>query len=318
MRSFFGSGLLASALFLGVAQIMNNSARAMEAPLGTRTMLDMTFPEFEAAVKKTDVLLLPIGAIEEHGPSLPLSTDAITSAGQCNEVQRYLRTRGFDTIVGPPLNIGLTNETGDFGRNGTYIYPGSLTVRADTFVALYLDLLRALRDNGLRRVFLFSGHGGGSQQRVVARIAEEGSNVIDGMTVYALLPSENIERAGVKLGPSLLAMDNYRNFERLGQLLGNGTEPPRTTHADGAEISLMLFYRPDMVRRGYQKLPQSPSSKFFAAGNSGNRTDNPSGMGGFPSAKASAAVGKAILDYRTALMGETIARVLARSTPRGN
>jgi creatinine amidohydrolase len=297
---------------------MNNRAMALQAPSRTATMLDMSFPEFEAAVKKTDVLLLPIGSIEEHGASLPLSTDAITAVGQCNEVQRYLRTRGFDTIVGPPLNIGLTNENGDFGRSGTYIYPGSLTVRVDTFVALYLDVLRALRDSGVRTVFLFSGHSGGAQQRAVARIAEEASNATDGMRVYALMPSENIERAGVNSSPSLIVLDNYRNFELLGRLLGNGTEPPRSTHADGAEISLMLYYRPDMVRRGYEKLPQSPSSKFFAAVLSGDRADNPSGMGGFPSAKASAAVGKAIVDYRTALMGDMIVRVLAKSPPRGH
>ena len=224
-----------------------------------------------------------------------------------------MRTRGFDTIVGPPLNIGLTNENGDFGRSGTYIYPGSLTVRVNKFVALYLDVLRALRDSGVRhRVSCSAAIAAAAQQSAVARIAEEASNVTDGMRVYALMPSENIERAGVNSGPSLIVLDNYRNFELLGRLLGNGTEPPRSTHADGAEISLMLYYRPDMVRRGYEKLPQSPSSKFFAAA-PGDRADNPSGMGGFPSAKASAAVGKAIVDYRTALMGDMIVRVLAKS-----
>ena len=123
---------------------------------------------------------------------------------------------------------------------------------------------------------------------------------------------ENERARGVKSGPSLLALANFRNFELLGRLLGNGSEPPTTSHADGAEISLMLFLRPDMVRPGYRELPQSTSSRFLAASNSGNRADNPSGMGGFPSAKASAAVGKAMLDYRTALMGETIAQVLAK------
>src|SRR5829696_6142983 len=53
------------------------------------SMLDMTFPEFENAVSKTDVVLLPLGSIEEHGTYLPLSTDAVTSLGQMNEVQRY-------------------------------------------------------------------------------------------------------------------------------------------------------------------------------------------------------------------------------------
>ena len=91
------------------------------------TMLDMTFPEFEAAVKKTDIVLLPIGAIEEHSSHLPLGTDAMNATAQLFQVQEYLRKAGVDTILGPPLNIGITNEAGDWARDGTYAYPGSLT-----------------------------------------------------------------------------------------------------------------------------------------------------------------------------------------------
>ena len=117
------------------------------------TMLDMTFPEFEAAVKKTDIVLLPIGAIEQHSSHLPLGTDAMNATAQTSQVQEYLRKAGFDTILGPPLNIGITNEGGDWTRDGTYAYPGSLTISKSTFVALYVDVLRSLRDNGLRRAF---------------------------------------------------------------------------------------------------------------------------------------------------------------------
>ena len=72
------------------------------------TMMDMTFPEFGAAVKKTDIALLSIGAIEEHGPNLPLATDALVGVAQLVDVQQYLQNAGIETIVGPPLNIGIT------------------------------------------------------------------------------------------------------------------------------------------------------------------------------------------------------------------
>ena len=310
------TGLFAVALLFGWSELMHPKAITAESPAKAGTMLEMTFFEFEAAVKTTDVMLLPIGAIEEHGSSLPLVTDAIIATGQFVKVQRYLRARGVETIVGPALNIGLTNNGGDFTRNGTYVYPGSLTVRADTFVALYIDTLRALRDNGLRRIFLFSGHGGATQQRAVAQIAAQASQSIEGLSVYALASSENVERVGIKRAPSLVVLENYRNFELQGRLLGNGIEPPTSTHADGAEISLMLFFRPDMVRRGYQKLPQTPSSIFFAAAQAGDRAANPGGTGGFPSRNASAKVGKAILQHRTALIGRAIEDVLARGVSR--
>lgn len=75
-----------------------------------RTMLDMTLPEFEAAATKTDIVLVPIGAIEEHSSHLPLGTDAMNATAQVFHVQQYLRTAAVETIVGPPLNIGITKR----------------------------------------------------------------------------------------------------------------------------------------------------------------------------------------------------------------
>jgi creatinine amidohydrolase len=275
-----------------------------------RTMLDMTFPEFEAATKTTDIVILPIGAIEEHSSHLPLGTDAVNATAQVVHVQHYLRAAGVETIVGPPLNIGITNEAGDWTRDGTYAYPGSLTISKSTFVALYVDVLRSLHDNGLRRAFLYVGHLGARHVEAVVQVVEEANRNINGMNVYAALDSEMLER--MKLTPSLhiLSVEKGRNFEMVAQLLGRGTELPRTTHADGAETSWTLYFHPEVVRPGYDKFPQSPSSRFLEVLASGDRTQNPSGSGGFPFDKASAAVGKQIVDYKTARVGETILKAL--------
>jgi len=200
---------------------------------GYPTMLDMTFPEFGAAVTKTDVALLPIGSIEEHGPNLPLATDSILAVAQLVDVRRYLQNAGIEAVVGPPLNIGITNEAGDWTRDGTYMYPGSLTVSADTFVRVYLDLLRSLYDNGLRHVFLVSGHLGGRHLKAVARIAEEASHQIDGMKVYALIDSERAERLKLEPSASLIPIERGLNFPMLMELLGRGSEAAASTHADG-------------------------------------------------------------------------------------
>jgi creatinine amidohydrolase len=275
------------------------------------TMLDMTFPEFEAAAAKTDIALLPIGAIEEHGPNLPLATDSLVAVAQVVDVQRYLRDAGIEAMIGPPLNIGITNEAGDWTRDGTYMYPGSLTVSADTFVALYLDVLRSLHDNGMRRLFLVSGHLGGRHVKAVVRIAEEASRKIDGMKVYALIESERLEQLRLSPSMSLVSIERGQNFPMLTQLLGRGTEAAATTHADGSETSLMLHYHPELVRPGYRHLPNPASSRFLEAVTSGDRTKNPSGMGGLPFDKASAAVGKRIADYRTQRIGDAIKLLLA-------
>jgi len=280
-------------------------------------MLNMTFPEFAAATAKTDILLLSIGSIEEHGPNLPLATDSIVGVAQLIDVQHYLRIAKIETIVGPPLNIGITNEAGDHSRDGTYIYPGSLTVGADTFVRLYVDLLQSLHDNGLRRVFLVSGHLGGRHLIAMARIAEEASRQIEGMNVYALIDSERAEQLRLKPSSTLVLIERGQNFPMLAQLLGPGKEPAASTHADGYEVSLMLHYHPDMVRPGYRQLPEAPSSRFFEAIATGDATKNPTGMGGFPFDKASAEVGKKIADYRTHQIGDTI-KSLTKSTQPHN
>ena len=277
------------------------------------TMLDMTFPEFEAAVKKTDIVLLPIGAIEEHSTHLPLGTDAMNAVAQLFEVQEYLRKGGFDTILGPSLNIGITNETDDWSRDGTYVYPGSLTISKGAFVALYLDVLRSLHDNGLRRAFLYLGHLGARHVEAVVQMAQEANRRITGMAVYALVDSEMLERIKRQPSTHILSVEKGRNFERVAQLLGSGSEMPRTTHADGAETSWTLHFYPEAVRPGFERFPQSPSSAFLDVLRTGDRSKNPSGSGGFPFDKASAAVGKQIVEYRTARVGDTILGVLKRT-----
>jgi creatinine amidohydrolase len=276
------------------------------------TMLDMTFPEFETAIAKTDAMLLPVGAIEAHGPHLPLNTDASGAVAQLSDVREKLRLEGYETILGPLLNIGITNEAGDRARDGTYMYPGSLTIRFETFVALYVDLLQSLRDSGVRRVFLYSGHLGGRHLEAVIAAAQEASSKIDGLEAYALIDTERLERLKVKSDGHILPIKNGLNFPMLTDLLGKGVEPAYSTHADGWETSLMLYFRPDVVRSGYERLPQSPSSRFFEAAVSGDRSKNPSAMGGFPTDKASAASGKTIADYRTARISDAILEILRR------
>ena len=286
------------------------------APLGTRikypTMLDMTFPDFEVATKKTDIVLLPIGAIEEHSSHLPLGTDAMNATAQMFQVQEYLRKAGFETILGPPLNIGITNEAGDQARDGTYAYPGSMTISKSTFVALYLDVLRSLHENGLRRAFLYSGHLGSRHVEAVVQVVEEANLKIAGMKVYAPIESEQLERMRLKPSANILSVEKGRNFELLSEFLGRGTEMPRTTHADGAETSWTLYFYPDAVRTGYERFPQAPSSIFLEVLLSGDRSKNPSGSGGFPFDKASADVGKRIVDYKTGRIADAILQILKK------
>lgn len=312
MRRRTAIGLLGGAPAMGA--LFGGAATARSRAPGkapVRTMLDMTFPEFEAAIAKTDIGLLPVGAIEAHGPHLPLGADALGAIDQLGDVQAYLSGHGFQSIIGPCLNIGITNEAGDDRRDGTYIYPGSLTVSSATFISLYVDLLRSLNVNGFKQVFLYSGHLGGRHLTAMAKAAVLASREISGLDAHALVDSERLARLDLPASDSILPIVDGLNFPMLKDLLG-GAEPAFTTHADGWETSLMLHYRPDQVGDGYANLPQSPSLPFLKAGEAGDRALNPSGIGGFPTSTASAKVGKAIAEYRTRRIGDAVLGALRR------
>lgn len=299
--------------------LSGTSSRRKESRSEFPTMLDLTFEEFEKATAASDVALIPIGAVEEHGPHLPLGTDSILATAQMVDVQRRLKASGVESIVAPALNVGITTEAADWSRDGTYMYPGSLTVSSDTFVALYVDVIRSLHDQGLRRFFLYSAHFGPRHLKAVARIADEASTKVPGVSVRALIPSESAARLGLSSAGHVLVIDKGRNFELLGKFLGDRKEAlPNSLHADGAETSEMLHRQPASVREGYAKVAISNSARFFESYFSGKREENPTGTGGFPTIRASAAAGKAIADYRTGVISSAIVSSLgARSRQAG-
>jgi creatinine amidohydrolase/Fe(II)-dependent formamide hydrolase-like protein len=177
-----------------------------------------------------------------------------------------------------------------------------------TFVDLYVDLLRSLRVNGLRRVFLYSHHLGGRHLTAMARAAARASAEVEDLKAYALIDSERL--ADLKLAPSpqVAPIVEGLNFTMLAALLGG--KDAFTTHADGWETSLMRNYRPELVRDGYRNAPPSPSPAFLEAGRTGDRSLNPSGAGGFPTSAATAEIGRKIAAYRTERIGQAILRAL--------
>jgi creatinine amidohydrolase len=280
------------------------------------TMLEMTSPEFEAAVRRSDLVLVPVGAIEQHSGHLPLGTDAINSVALLFHVQQYLRKAGVESVLGPPLNIGITYDAGEGTAASDPRYPGNLTIKMSTFTTLYVDLLRSLRANGLRKAFLWPGHGAPGHNEALLRAVEEANRTVDGLTAYVLMDSERVEGLKLSSRPYVLPVEKGRNFALLETLLGRGAEMPRTTHADGVETSWTLYFHPEAVRPGYQDLPAPPPSILDNGGD--RRSSNPGGSGGFPFDKASPSVGKRIADYKTARIGETILRVLRAQTPPGS
>ena len=65
------------------------------------TMIEMTWPEIQAAADRNAVILLPVGIIEAHGPHMDLSPDFYISAIYCRFLKQELSDLGIEALIAP-------------------------------------------------------------------------------------------------------------------------------------------------------------------------------------------------------------------------
>ena len=118
----------------------------------SRSIGDLAFPEVARRLRATSILLLPVGAIEQHGPHLPLNTDVIVA----EELARRVVARWGDALdlwQLPTVSIGLSREH-DWA-------PGTLSLSIAGFVGLIRELAGAIvRALPARNLAIVNGHGG--------------------------------------------------------------------------------------------------------------------------------------------------------------
>jgi creatinine amidohydrolase len=224
---------------------------------------------------RTPVLLLPVGAVEPHGPHAPLGTDELISAGMCARAAERLATDPeLRVLVLPALNYGVTDLAVHF--------PGAISIGADTLRALVIDVCRALQDHGLRRIVVVNNH-------------------FEPAHVAALRAA--VSEAGV----AHLDLLRRANVARLTDEFRSGS-----CHAGQYETSLVLADRPDLVDADVMR--ELPAVRVdLPAGMSAGRADFVElGMDraycGSP-AGATAAEGESTFDTLTDLLVELIREV---------
>jgi len=131
----------------------------------TRLLADLTWPEAEGTGVDT-VLAVPVGATEQHGPHLPLSTDTDISVA----LAQALGARRRQVLVAPPVAYGSSGEHAGF--------PGTLSIGQEAIELLLVELGRSA-SAAFPRMLLISGHGGNQAplRRACERLTAEGRDV---------------------------------------------------------------------------------------------------------------------------------------------
>ncbi|MCC2110783.1 MAG: creatininase family protein [Hyphomicrobiales bacterium] len=184
---------------------------------------DLRTTDFEPGAFDDAVALLPVAAVEQHGPHLPLGTDAFIAEGF---VDRVVERLGDDipALFLPVLQIGASREHGNFA--------GTLSAGWDDFARLIIDIGEGVARAGIRKLIIVTAHGG---------------NV-------AAMDSAALELRA-RHGMVVVATSWYR----FGMPEGVFPEAELSygIHGGMVETSIMMHLRPDLVRR--DRLADFPS-----------------------------------------------------------
>lgn len=186
-------------------------------PPPSRKWEDLAWTDFAGLPPET-IAVLPVGAIEQHGPHLPLRVDAILNAGILEQALSLVPA-SLPLLVLPAQCIGLSVEHARF--------PGTLTLQPATILALWNDIGDSVARAGLRKLLIVNSHGG--QPQIVDLVCQQ-------------LRSRHRMLA---VGVSWWRLDGVTEAEAdLPE-----AERRHGIHGGAIETAMMLHLAPDLVRR---------------------------------------------------------------------
>jgi creatinine amidohydrolase len=241
-------------------------------------MAELTWPEAKELGTRDDVVgLIPTGALEQHGPHLPLGTDFLAAGDLAQAVAERLPV---PVVVTPTLTAGLSDHH--------LAFPGTVSLSQETFGGWIEAHIAGFERIGITRVAVFSGHGGN----------------------FAFIGELAQSYAG---SARVIAYDDLLGFVRVMDEAARscGLEaPPTDVHAGSLETSLaMARFEEGLVRdfagvQGYTAAEDGWMERIWSDGLAALTS---TGVLGDP-AGASAEAGQAIFDALATELAGWIAR----------
>jgi creatinine amidohydrolase len=112
---------------------------------------EMSWPEVKDTLNKPNVLVLPMGSLEEHGKHLPLNVDSFTATHLAEEAAKKVMAKSEGCILVAPT-IHYTDVAVH------KMFPGTVGVKALTLVHVLTDILSGFLEQGFRKIIVFSSH----------------------------------------------------------------------------------------------------------------------------------------------------------------
>jgi creatinine amidohydrolase len=184
----------------------------------------MTWQELSEALKRSDIAILPVGSVEQHGPHLPLSSDQIVPM----EIARRVAKR-INALIAPII---------PWGDEWAFIFKewrtGTFHLRPETMINLVEDICNSLIGNGLKKIIIINGHGGNPPHISLAA-----------------------EKVVLKTGAKILAVNWWMLHSKVTSEV---KESKWEIHAGELETSVVLAARPDLVHmdRAVAEIPKMP------------------------------------------------------------
>ncbi len=170
---------------------------------------NLAYPEVDAYLKEKDVILIPVGSVEQHSPYGLIGTDFITAECIARKTGRRM-----EIMVAPTLAYGVSPHHMAFS--------GSATLMPETLILFVRDIVTSFLSHGFRRIFFINGHGG---------------NVDSIKSAFQRLKADNCP--GII---EIISWYDYPEMTDIGLELFDGKEG---SHATPSEVAVTRYLRPE-------------------------------------------------------------------------
>lgn len=248
----------------------------------SRRLEDLSGPEISERITDSSIIVQPIGAVEQHGPHLPLSVDHVI-AHEAAEAVVAAYGDAHDLWLLPTMSVSKSNEHA--------WSPGTLWLSPETMLAVLGDIARSVAATNARRLVFLNGHGGNS---ALLNVACRETRLAHGLMTFLVHPFVPPDQGGASPDAELA----------MG------------IHGGHQETSVFMHLRPDLVHleRARRSVPEGLARnryvRFGGLASFGWLSDDfgPDGHIGDPTG-ATAEEGKRLFETAVRLLGEQMAEI---------